>query len=247
MNRDVAFIAANLSGGSTVLGKKEIKKTLLTDSEKDSMITSVLSHYKQSCNKENETIRLSCLHSVPTIIKNLNKRSDWTLRLTEQSLKSAFPLLKNQQLVPPLYNEIDARYQFNFVPHKANNNIANLYVVTCSTRAIKSKALTHRCSLKSQQSFYLDDPQEHFEIEDFSNVQTALKAYRLLSKFDINDIPDEVAKYWIRVSRAKGVEVDGDNIIYNFSSECCGISLEFKFINDPKKIIFVKKKRDYCF
>jgi len=89
MNRDVAYIAANLSSGSTVLAKKEIKKTLLTESEKGSMITSVLSHFKQSCNKEKEKIRLSCLHGVPKIIKNLNKRTDWTLRLTEQSLKHA--------------------------------------------------------------------------------------------------------------------------------------------------------------
>jgi len=247
MNRDVAYIAANLIGGSTVLGKKEIKKTLLTDSEKDSMIEKMLISYKQSCNREKEKNRLSCLHSVSKITENLNKDTYWTLRLTEQSLKHAFPLLKNQQLVPASYDEIDARYQFNFVPHKANNNEVDRYTVTCSTRAIKSKALTHRCTLKSQQSFYLDDPQEHFEIEDFSNVETALKAYRLLSKFDLNDIPDEAAKYWVRVSRAGGVEVDGDNIIFNFSSECCGISLEFKFINDQKKMIFVKKKRDYCF
>jgi len=156
-------------------------------------------------------------------------------------------LLKNQQLVPTSYNEIDARYQFKFVPHKAINNIANLYVVTCSNRALKSKPLTHRCTLKSQQSFYLDNPKEHFEIEDFSNVETALKAYRLLSKFDLNDIPDEKAQYWIRVSRAKAVEVDGDNIIFNFRSECCGISLEFKFVYDQQKMIFVKVKTDYCY
>lgn len=247
MNRDVAYIAAKLTSGSTILEKKEIKKTQLTDAQKDTMIEKMLISYKQSCNREKEKIRLSCLHGIPKIKTNLNKYTDWALRLTEQSLKQAFPLLKNQQLVPASYNQIDTRYQFNFVPHKANNNVVDRYVVSCSTRAIKSDALTHRCTLKSQQSFYMDEPQEHFEIEEFSNVQTALKAYRLLNKFDLNDISDERAKHWMMVSRVEKIALDGDYIIFNYSTEHCGISLEFKFINDEKQMFFVQEKYSYCF
>lgn len=247
MHRDAKNVAAHYAVGKEKILSADIEKRMPTKNEIDKLTTDAITAISKYCQKLTAEERNSCYEYRDRGKENLSARENWQPQINENSLKEAFPELKNLKLMPSILEGFIPEYRFYFAPHEISSNVVDHYVVYCSSVPKKKNSLVHGCSLNLFQAFFIDDPSAHFEIDPMSNVAIALTAIKQLKRYDIDTIDNKGVRAWLGSHHVRHIKVEDDLVIFSFSGSACGSQIAFQFSEVLSKIEFVALKSETCF
>ena len=247
MNRDAKNIAAHYAVRKKKILSADITKRMPTKNEIDKLTTDAITEISKYCQRLTAEERGSCYEYRDRGKDNLSAHENWSPQINENSLKKAFPELKNLKLIPSISESFIPEYRFSFTPHEIGSNIVVHYVVYCSSVPKKKNSLVHGCSLNLFQSFFLDDPSAYFGIDPMSNVAIALTAVKQLRRYDIDTIDNKSVRAWLGSHSVRHIKVEDDLVIFSFSSSACGSQIAFQFSDEMSKIKFVALRSETCF
>ncbi len=246
-HRDAKNVVAHYAVGKEKILSADIEKRMPTKNEIEKLTKDAIAEISKYCRKLTAEERNSCYEYRDRGKENLSARENWQPQINENSLKEAFPELKNLKLIPSILESFIPKRKFFFAPHKISSNVVDRYVVYCSSIPKDKGSLVYGCSLNLFQSFYLDDPNEYFEIDPMSNVTIALTAFKKLRDFPVDTIEDKDARDWLNLHKVKRINVENDLVTFSFYDSACNSQIVFRIATAPQEFEFVALKSEMCF